>query len=174
MISTRNIKITRNIDIPLSNETLFLQYDFNQLSDNDTDYLTINGTKYYINAIPNIIESYNLIETQIDIHSEKSSKSYFWGNISDKYTTNYHDLINLATNVPVNNGIKMIYNHQHDQLNKINHQNDAIYYYIYTLHKLTTIINIKITKQIQFVPDDPIFFETTNNINLTKIINGSI
>jgi len=154
------MQIKRQFSIELNDEYLFFRYKVNELSDKQTDYFSCNSNEYYIKVIPNVIIKYAIISESAMIIPDSEMHGYIFACTLNKKVSDPSMLRNLSQRTHINNGSRIVYFTENPKLAKLNDVNgDDMYHYFYTTNKITGIINIRITKNINYLSSDKEFFK---------------
>lgn len=166
---TNYMQIKRQFSIELNDECLFLKYQVNRLSDDSLDYFTCNMDNYHINTIPDIITKYAIINESTIVVPDEEMKGYLFTCTLNQEVNNSVLLRNMSSYTKINNGSRIIYLPEEYKLCNLNESNtEDAYQYFYTTNKITGIINVRITKNINYLSTDNEFFKSVDYKNAEK------
>lgn len=165
------MQIKREFNITFNDELVFLKYKCNGLSDKMKDVFACNMREYEIDMIPNIIRQYLIFSESMMIVPDSEMNGYLFSCILNQDVNDYRQLRNLGFKTQINNGSRILYVPEEYKMCNINETNtQSMYMYFFTCNPIKGTMNVRVTKNINYIPWDIEFFKPSNGKKYANII----
>lgn len=163
-----SMQICRTFDVQVDDSVFDFTYNVNYMSDCGDDFFYFNDKQYIFECVDKVIERYVVVSMSVQVVAYNQVNGYFWGASSEDKVIRPKSTW-VSTMVPIKDGMRMVYTPDEWEYKNINECGKKTYFSIFTEHNVSGLFEIKITKNINFVPYDTELFNVRMNNEIKDI-----